>query len=147
MGITEIHFLQQFRPVSWMSRHDPLQPLQIGVSIPNYRIEYAQQWGADFYVTYYEVTRQDGRRAFFVIDGDASKCWTLATQEVRTRVYFLCNEDVIGDRTSYFDAEQLLLYAGWAGCARHLDELSFRDYPTNPLVGRSTGGGDEFYCP
>ena len=86
---------------------------RVGVSIPNYRVEYAQQWGMDFYVTYYEVTRQDGRRAFLEIDGDDSKCWTLVTQEIGTRVYFLCNENTITEQTSCFDTEQLLLYAGW----------------------------------
>jgi hypothetical protein len=120
---------------------------RISVSVPDYRVEYAQQWGMDFYETYYEVTRQDGRKAFLEIDGDDSKCWTLTTREIETRVYFLCDENTITEQTSYFDKEQLLLYAGWAGCARYLEELAFRDYSANPLLDRSTAANSELYCP
>jgi hypothetical protein len=120
---------------------------RIGVSVPGYRVEYAQQWGMDFYTTFYEVTRQDGYRAFLEIDGDDDKCWTLKTQEVGTKVYFLCDEDTITEQTSYFDTQSLSLYAGWTGCTRSLDELAFRDYASNPLMGRSTGGSRELYCP
>jgi hypothetical protein len=120
---------------------------RIGVSIPNYRVEYAQQWGTDFYVTYYQVTRQDGQEAFLQIDGDDSKCWTLTTRQVGSKIYFLCDERTISEGTSYLDTEQGLLYAGWTRCTRYLDALPFRDYAGNPLLDASAGRSNELFCP
>lgn len=116
------------------------------VSIANYRVVYAQQWGADFYETYYEVERADGLKAYLEIDGDDNKCWNITTQIVGAKVYFLCDEKVISGQTSYVDTEQKLLYAGGSGCSRLLDELSFREYEGNPLVSREESGDRELYC-
>jgi hypothetical protein len=116
------------------------------VSVANYRVGYGQQWGLDFYETYYEVTREDGLKAYLEIDGDDNKCWSITSQTVGARVYFLCDEKEITAQTSYVDTEQKLVYAGGNGCSRLLDELSFREYAGNPLVSREQSGNNELYC-
>jgi hypothetical protein len=118
----------------------------VHVSVANYRVGYGQQWGLDFYETYYEVEREDGLKAYLEIDGDDNKCWNITTRTVGARVYFLCDEQAISAQTSYVDTEQQFLYVGGSGCLRRLDELAFRVYAGNPLVQREQSGGNELYC-
>lgn len=116
------------------------------ISISDYRIVYAQQWGLDFYETYYEVTRADGLKAYLEIDGDDNKCWSITTQQVGTRVYFLCDEQTINEHTSYAETEQMLLYAGTISCSRPIADLTFREYAGNPLISLEGSGNNELYC-
>lgn len=116
------------------------------VAVGNYEIEYRQEWGLDFYETYYEVTREDGRKAYLEIDGDDNKCWQVETRRVGERVYFLCDESTITEQTSYVDIAQRVLYSGALKCSRTLHELEFREYKDNPLVNREESGAAELYC-
>lgn len=118
----------------------------VSVAVANYRVGYGQQWGLDFYETYYEVEREDGLKAYLEIDGDDHKCWNITIQTVGARVYFLCDEQSISGQTSYVDTEQQFLYVGGSGCLRRLDELAFREYTGNPLLSREQSGGNELYC-
>jgi hypothetical protein len=116
------------------------------VAIPYYRIDYAQQWGQDFYETYFEVTRQDGLKAYLEIDGDDHKCRRVTTQADGAKVYFLCDEKTISERTPYVDKEQGLLYVGDILCTRAIGDLSFYEYRSNPLTDRETSGDPQLYC-
>ena len=107
---------------------------RIGVDIPGYRVDYVQTWGADFYETYFEITRADNQKAYLEIDGDDNKCWGLSMQQVGARVYFLCGDEEISDRTSFFDIEQKIVYAGFVQCWRALDQLDYRDDAVNPFT-------------
>jgi hypothetical protein len=106
---------------------------RIGIDIPGYHVDYVQAWGSDFYTTYYEVTRPDGRKAYLEIDGDDNKCWGLTTQHTGSKVYFLCGREGITDRTSYVDVDRQVLYAGYVLCSRHVSQLRFTGGDINPL--------------
>ena len=142
MGLTCLFSGMAWPPDIFFQRNSP----QVSVSIPNYRIDYAQQWGLDFYETYFEVTRQDGLKAYLEIDGDDNKCWDIKTQQAGTKIYFLCDEETITEQTSYVDTEQELLYIGGIGCSRLINNLLFRNYLDNPLVNREESGSNELYC-
>jgi hypothetical protein len=116
------------------------------VSVSGYHIVYAQQWGLDFYETYYEVTRADGLKAYLEIDGDDNKCWSITTQQTGTRIYFLCDEQTVTEHTSYVNTEQMLLYAGAISCSRPIVDLPFREYAGNPLISWTNSGDAELYC-
>lgn len=113
-------------------------PAPLSVSVPGYTVEYAQQWGQDFYETYFEVTREDGLKAYLEVDPDDNKCWSMATQQAGSKIYFLCDEKSPTERSSYLDTRWREIYAaGSSSCTQPLDGLVFRDYKTNPLVDRN----------
>jgi hypothetical protein len=115
-------------------------------SVPGYRVEYSQEWGQDFYETYYKVTRADGLRAYLEIDPDDSKCWSLSTQRVGSKIYFLCDEKTPTEHSPYLDTAHLVVYTGDGyQCERPLDKMVYRDYKTNPLADRNVIMTQELY--
>jgi hypothetical protein len=121
----------------WVWPPDILLPgyaTRTSVALPMHHVAFVQTWGNDFYTTYFEITRADGAVSYLEIDGDDNKCWHLTTRRIGAKTYFLCDTDQITARTSYVDAEQSLVYAGFVQCSRHLDQLAYRHSTVNPLL-------------
>lgn len=74
-----------FSPFDWVL---PNRKTAAQYKLDNYTIRFGQQPGSDFYETYVEVVRPDGKIAQRWIDTDDDKIWLAWTKKVDDKVYF-----------------------------------------------------------
>jgi|GEM_PF-2145532 len=101
--------------------------LQLSVSVPPYNITLHQKPGVDFYNSYFEITRPDGKTAWIGIDEDDSRWWNPEILRRDGRIYFLRDSEKIGDRTSYVDLEKKLIFSGYYQKTYKFSELQFNE--------------------
>lgn len=99
--------------------------VKLSTTIPGYAIEFIHRPGFDFYDTFFEITRSDGKRAIIIIDADDSKWWSHHIIEQDGRTYFSRNKNITPDRTSFVEPENDLIYSGYYKRFYKLSELEF----------------------
>jgi len=99
--------------------------LSVPVDIPGYRVCLIQRPGDDFYESYFEITRADGKTATVYIDGDDYRWWNPGVVEEDGVIYFTRGFGMIGERTSYVDPTKDTIYSGYYQRTFNLSELEF----------------------
>ena len=72
-------------PLDWLL---PGNKTAAEYKLDNYTIRFGQQPSIDFYETYVDVVRPDGKTARRWVDADGDKIWGARTERVGDRVYF-----------------------------------------------------------
>ena len=88
--------------------------LRLPVEIPGYTVTLVQKPGFDFYESYFEITRGDGGTARVLIDSDDYRWWRAETIQRDGRIYFVRDFGEIGDRTSYVDDKNDVIFSGYS---------------------------------
>jgi hypothetical protein len=99
--------------------------LRVPVERPPYQVTLVQEPWDDFYHSYFEVTREDGKTATVVIDADDMRWFNPGVVERGGKTYFVRNLGRIGERTSYVDVENDVIYSGYQQRAHTISELEF----------------------
>lgn len=89
-----------------------------------YALSLVQQPGTDFYDSFFEVTRPDGKVTRIMIDGDDDKWWFPRAVTRGGRTYFVSRAKDIGSRTPYLDFSTGTFYSGHDSL-HSLSELDF----------------------
>jgi len=100
--------------------------LRIMVEQSPYTVTLVQEPGVDFYNTYFEVVREDGKMASVLIDGDDSKWRNPKVVPKAGKIYFVRGVGMITDRTSYVDVKNDQIYSGDYQRMFSLSRLSFQ---------------------
>ena len=110
---------------------------QATTSIPGYHImvsERLEDWNS-YYVTTFEVIRNDGWTYAWTIDsaanrGQGSPCGQLSIERVAAKIYFRCINEQLTAATPYVDSERRVVFFGrnWADEG----ETSITDLPFHP---------------
>lgn len=96
------------------------------VDIPGYRVEFYERADVFFFDVprYFLVYQEDGKKAEFQIDIDASRCLGLQTKTQVSRIYFQCAGESL-EQASYVDKDNLTVFSGWYQEETAISELNF----------------------
>ncbi|MBV6626738.1 MAG: hypothetical protein KI793_28005 [Rivularia sp. (in: Bacteria)] len=102
------------------------------VDIPGYRVEFYEQADLLFFDVprYFLVYQEDGKKAEYQIDIDASRCFGLQTKTQGSRIYFQCAGESL-ESASYVDKEKLTVFSGWHQEEKAISELKFDTAESN----------------
>jgi len=103
--------------IGWELRHP--------AEIPGHTVTLVQEPGCDFYNSYFEIKRRDGKIATVMIDGDDYRWWNPDVVRKDRRIYFVRGSGQIGDRTSYVDPENDIIFSGYYQETHKISELEF----------------------
>jgi len=101
--------------------------LRIPIKISGYEICLVQEPGFDFYNSYFEITRGDGKSAIVLIDGDDGRWWNPDTVQQDGKTYFVRGLGLINNRTSHIDPSNDIIYSGYYQRIHKISELSFKE--------------------
>lgn len=101
--------------------------LRLSAEISPYTVTLVQEPGGDFYNSYFEITRCDGKIAVVWIDGDDSRWWNPDVVRKDGKTYFVRGFGEIGDRTSYIDPGNDIVYSGYYQQTNRISELEFKE--------------------
>lgn len=101
--------------------------LRLSADLSPYQVTLVQEPGLDFYNSYFEIVRADGKMASVLIDGDDFK-WT-NPKVVRKNgvVYFVRGTGFINERTSFVDVANDTVYSGYYQRTFKLRQLHYNE--------------------
>ena len=100
--------------------------LRLPVMAPPYEITLVQKPGVDFYESYFEIARSDGKIAELWIDGDDSRWWNPDVIYKNGKIYFVRSRGRIDEYTSYVDPENDIIFSGYGKMTYKISELDFK---------------------
>ena len=95
------------------------------VEIPGYKVTLVQQPGFDFYDSFFEVIRSDGKKTNILIDSDDDNWWNPNVIRKDGRIYFVRGSGKINDGTAFVDPENGIIFSGYLQQTHVLSELEF----------------------
>lgn len=99
--------------------------MHLSVELPMYNISLVQEPGFDFYDSFFEIERTDGRKATILVDGDDYKWKKPNIIRKDGRIYFVRGEGYIDDRTPYIDPKNWVIFSGYYQRTYNIDDLDF----------------------
>ena len=102
--------------------------LRVSAGVAPYNVILVQEPGVDFYESYFEITRADGKIATVLIDADDSRWWNADVVQRDGKTYFVRGLGRIGDRTSYVDSENGIVFSGYYRRTHKVSELEFEEF-------------------
>ncbi|MBT7055773.1 MAG: hypothetical protein HN976_11835 [Lentisphaerae bacterium] len=99
--------------------------LRLSAEIPGHTVTLVQKPGFDFYNSSFQVTRLDGKMAKVLIDGDDDRWWNPEVVHRSGRIYFVRGSGQIGERTSYVDPKNDIIFSGYSRRTHKISGLEF----------------------
>ena len=124
LAIPAVAFCTVMWPLDFLLR---LREIRVPVVARGYTVTLVQRPGADFYESFFEVRRSDGKIAQVMIDGDDRKWWRPRVIVQGARSYFVRGFGAIQSRTAFVDAGDGTLFSGYYGRIFDLGDLGFED--------------------
>ncbi|BAY81126.1 hypothetical protein NIES267_06010 [Calothrix parasitica NIES-267] len=123
---SNLAMLSLFISFSIYTFHTLISETRYAIDIPGYRVEFYERADVLFFDVprYFLVYQEDGRKAEFQIDIDASRCMNLQTKTQGSRIYFQCAGESL-EQASYVDKEKLAVFSGWYKEETAISELDF----------------------
>lgn len=118
-SVWSIMMLKAMWPVDFLFDRET----RIAMNAPGWRIDAVQRPGFDFYDSFFEVVRPDGRTATSLIDWDDHKWWVPHVEDANGQVLL---RTLFDDRVAYVDPSRNMLYSYYTRRKIFLDELDFR---------------------
>jgi hypothetical protein len=79
-----------------------------------YQIDFVRRTDLEFIILYVEVTRSDGKRGGTMVGSYTHGCPDIFVATDESKLYFLCSDETITNRTLFFDLNTMKLYFGTA---------------------------------
>ncbi|MDF7823667.1 hypothetical protein P4B35_06540 [Pontiellaceae bacterium B12227] len=101
--------------------------LRLSADLSPYQVTLVQEPGMDFYNSYFEIVRADGKLASVLIDGDDSKWRNPRIIHKDGTAYFVRGTGIIGERTSFVDVAGDSVYSGYYRRTFKLSRLDYKE--------------------
>lgn len=105
--------------------------LRLSTEVSPYTVTLVQEPGYDFYDSFLEITRPDGKSAEVLIDADDDRWWNPDVFQKDGKTYFVRGLGKIGDHTSYVDPGNDIVYSGYYQQTHKISELEFKESQNN----------------
>jgi hypothetical protein len=86
LSLPAVFFCLAISPLDFLGS---AQAVRVSVSAPGYTVVMVQKPGTDFYDSYLEISRADGKVTRLMVDCDANKWWGLRAKTQGTRTDFV----------------------------------------------------------
>jgi hypothetical protein len=122
LSIPGVGFCTEMWPFDFLL---PRSEVRVPAVAGTYVVTLVQKPGIDFYDSFFEIRRADGKVTRVMIDADDNKWWRPQVVARGTRSYFVRGTGGITPETSFVDAADGTLFAGHYGDVYNLGNLSF----------------------
>lgn len=124
VSLPAVTFCTQMWPLDFLI---PRAEMRVPVAAGAYTISLVQKPGVDFYDSFLEVRRADGKVTRVMIDADDNKWWRPRVVVKGRRAYFVRASEGVTPKTSFVDAGDGTLFSGYYGQTYNLKDLSFEE--------------------
>jgi hypothetical protein len=124
VSVPAVMLCEDFWPLDFLI---PATEMRVPVTAGMYEVNVIQEPGGDFYNSFFEIRRQDGKIAYAGIDGDDNKWWRPRVIAKGTRLYFVRGGEGITANTSFVDFTTGTLFSGYYKRTYKIKELDFQD--------------------
>jgi hypothetical protein len=119
LSLPAVFFCQSMWPLDFLGLG---RAVRVPTNGPGYTVAVVQEPGSDFYSSYLEVSRSDGKTTRLMVDVDASKWWGLRAKSSGTRTDFVTFSGTVVSSVDFSDGT---VSGSIDGKRYKLDELSF----------------------